>query len=106
MIGNTDMHFGNLSLWADEPSSAKFSIAPVYDMLPMRWRADSFAGLHDYSAFEPPQRRMPSLPGEVSPRSVAQEFWAAAAKHAPLSRAFRDVAAEMARRLLPEATAS
>lgn len=35
LIGNTDMHFGNLSLWIDD--TLPFRIAPCYDMLPMLW---------------------------------------------------------------------
>ena len=29
LIGNNDMHAGNLSLWADDPASGRFSLAPV-----------------------------------------------------------------------------
>lgn len=37
LIGNTDMHHGNLSFYYDTTSEAKneFALAPVYDMLPM-----------------------------------------------------------------------
>ncbi|MBK6726065.1 MAG: type II toxin-antitoxin system HipA family toxin YjjJ [Xanthomonadales bacterium] len=36
LIGNTDMHLGNVSLNLDD--TRPLSLAPVYDMLPMRWR--------------------------------------------------------------------
>ncbi len=98
-IGNTDMHFGNLSLWADDPARGRFSLAPLYDMLPMRWRTDGFHGLQDYSPFEPSHGRAAGVGGGTNARTVAAEFWRRAAQHAPLSRALRDVAAEMARRL-------
>ena len=99
LIGNTDMHFGNLSLWADDPAKPQFTLAPLYDMLPMRWRTDGFHGLQDYAPFEP--RRGPAAvgAGSTSARSVALVFWQRAAAHAALSRAFQRVAAEMARRL-------
>lgn len=35
LIGNTDMHFGNLSFWLDD--AVPFRVAPAYDMLPMLW---------------------------------------------------------------------
>lgn len=91
LIGNTDMHFGNLSLWADEPARERFSLAPLYDMLPMRWRPDAFTGLQDYTAFEP--QRPPR--GAVS-IALAQQFWRRLAEHGPVSEPLRSVAAAMA----------
>ncbi len=35
LIGNTDMHFGNLAFWLDD--AVPFRLAPAYDMLPMQW---------------------------------------------------------------------
>ncbi|MEO8060700.1 MAG: HipA domain-containing protein [Burkholderiales bacterium] len=101
LIGNTDMHFGNLSLWADDPAAARFELAPLYDMLPMRWRTDGFHGLQDYAPFEPPAPRLAPTAeaGALSPRSVALAYWRRAAEHRALSAALRAVAAEMARRL-------
>ena len=99
LIGNTDMHFGNLSLWADDPASGRFALAPLYDMLPMRWRPDGFHGLQDYAPFEPLRRQGLADDGGTSARSVAQVFWLRATTHAPLSKPLRAVAAEMARRL-------
>lgn len=99
-IGNTDMHFGNLSLWADDPVQGRFTLAPLYDMLPMRWRPDGFYGLQDYAPFEPPPGACWQRDdGGASPRGIAGEFWRRASKHAALSRALRRVAAEMAGRL-------
>jgi serine/threonine protein kinase HipA of HipAB toxin-antitoxin module len=37
-IGNTDMHFGNLSFFVDNVARPRFEVAPIYDMLPMMWR--------------------------------------------------------------------
>jgi hypothetical protein len=35
LIGNTDMHFGNLAFWFDD--TLPFRLAPAYDVLPMLW---------------------------------------------------------------------
>ena len=35
LIGNSDMHFGNLAFWLDD--TLPFRVAPAYDMLPMLW---------------------------------------------------------------------
>lgn len=35
LIGNRDMHFGNLAFWLED--DARFHLAPAYDMLPMLW---------------------------------------------------------------------
>jgi hypothetical protein len=94
LIGNSDMHFGNLSLWADEPATERFTLAPVYDMLPMRWRPDAFAGLHDYTGFEPVH-----LGADTAASSMAKRFWERLAEHTPASRPLRDTAAAMQRRL-------
>ena len=99
LIGNTDMHFGNLSLWADDPANGWFALAPVYDMLPMRWRPDGFHGLPEFAPFEPYRASAgPEVRG-LSPLGVARTFWQRAARHVPLSAPLRAVAAEMAARL-------
>lgn len=92
LINNTDMHFGNLGLWADDPAKAVFSLAPLYDMLPMRWRPDSYTGLGDYTPFEPSSpRHEPSV-------DLARQFWQRLAAHEPVSKALRSVANTMATR--------
>ena len=61
LIGNTDMHFGNLAFWLED--TLPFQLAPAYDMLPMLWA--------------------PGLQGEIVERTfcpapplpVAQEQW-------------------------------
>lgn len=35
LIGNSDMHLGNLAFWFDD--ALPFRVAPAYDMLPMQW---------------------------------------------------------------------
>jgi hypothetical protein len=49
LIGNSDMHAGNLSFWMDD--TLPFRVAPAYDMLPMLWA--------------------PGIQGEIVPRTYA-----------------------------------
>lgn len=97
LIGNNDMHFGNLSLVVERPEDVargRFRLAPVYDMLPMRWRPDPHTGEAWLTPFEP------DLADLASPaRSVALVFWQRAEAHAALSRPFRALAATMADRV-------
>jgi hypothetical protein len=96
LIGNTDMHFGNLGLItqrADVPRG-RFTLAPVYDMLPMRWRPDPQAGSLDLLPFTPLDEALqsPACP-------VARVFWARVAESTAISRGFRALAREMLVRL-------
>ena len=96
LIGNTDMHFGNLSLFVErhDLGRGRFRLAPVYDMLPMRWRPDPVAGTLDDLPFEPESI---DLQGEA--RRWAVELWDAVATHADISRRFRALARAMRQRL-------
>ncbi len=99
LIGNTDMHSGNLALFVALPDLLKgrFTLAPAYDMLPMRWRPNaSLGGNPDYAPFEPDHASLSSP--AVAP---AQVWWSALADHPDISPALRRVAAEMARRVAP-----
>lgn len=96
LIGNSDMHFGNLSLLVGpgEAAAGRFTLAPVYDMLPMRWRPDIQAGTLDLWPFspEPVDLQSPAL-------QVARTFWAAASTCADMSRGFRNLARQMLAKL-------
>lgn len=96
LIGNTDMHFGNLSLWVEREDlvRGRFTLAPLYDMLPMRWRPDSSSGELGLLPFEPEPL---DLQGPARPLALA--FWQRAAQLATLSPAFRGLAGQMAQRL-------
>jgi len=96
LVGNTDMHFGNLGLFVApaDLTAGRFTLAPVYDMLPMRWRPDSASGALDLTPFEP----MP-LDLQSAARPLAVAFWQRAAEHAPLSAPFRALARTMAQRI-------
>ncbi|MBL8334098.1 MAG: hypothetical protein JNM08_13385, partial [Rubrivivax sp.] len=70
-------------------------LAPVYDMLPMRWRPDPVqGGVADYAPFEPDAA---AAAGPARP--VAARFWQALQAEAGVSEALRRVAAHMADRL-------
>jgi hypothetical protein len=79
-IGNTDMHFGNLSFFVDDVVAPKIRLAPVYDMLPMMWRPD----IHQGSLSDSPVRAQPMPAGfaqeQAHAREWAIEFWEQAAK--------------------------
>jgi hypothetical protein len=73
-IGNTDMHFGNLSFFVDDIITPKIRLAPVYDMLPMMWRPDPHNGLSDSPVR---QQHMPAgyATEQAQAREWAIEFW-------------------------------
>lgn len=89
MIGNTDMHYGNVSLFLHERS--RLVLAPCYDMLPMLYRPDPEGGL--------PERRFSPLPPtpEAQPYwilacNMARHFWSDVAGSEKISGEFREIA--------------
>ena len=96
LIGNTDMHFGNLSVFVEpsELARGRFTLAPLYDMLPMRWRPDPTSGALDLTPFEPAAADLSS-----AARPLALEFWRRVGAQGAVSRSFRALAQSMARRL-------
>jgi hypothetical protein len=97
LIGNTDMHSGNLGFFVapEDLAKGRFRLAPVYDMLPMRWRPDAvLGGAADYSPFEPDARSLGSPAA-----GPARVFWQRLAALDGASRALRGVAAAMADKL-------
>jgi hypothetical protein len=89
LIGNTDMHYGNVSLFL-EPSRP-LRLAPVYDMLPMLYRPDPEGGLPE-RAFNPP----PPVPEAMEPWSRALElagaYWERLSQAQNISADFRAIA--------------
>ncbi len=96
LIGNSDMHFGNLSFLVAraELASGRLNLAPVYDMLPMHWRPDPTTGTLDLSPFDPAEL---DLTGPA--RAWAEAFWNALARTTEVSTKFRALAREMAKRV-------
>jgi hypothetical protein len=89
LIGNTDMHGGNLAFWLGE--SLPFRLAPVYDMLPMLWSPGP-QGEISARVFAP----APPLPGNEENWRVAAgwavDFWSRATECRELSDPFRLIA--------------
>ena len=91
LIGNTDMHFGNLSFWLED--TLPFHVAPAYDMLPMLW-APGLQGEIVNRTFSP----APPLPAAHAQWREAMEwaavFWERVAANARLSADFLNYATE------------
>ena len=97
LIGNSDMHSGNLSLFVELEDLAKgrFTLAPVYDMLPMRWRPNPVLGeAPDYTPFE-----VDAYAATTGAACPAHEFWQRLAKSKKVSAGMVKLAGEMARRV-------
>ncbi|MBB1089615.1 type II toxin-antitoxin system HipA family toxin YjjJ [Lysobacter sp. SG-8] len=95
-IGNTDMHFGNLSFFT-EPGELQVRLAPAYDMLPMHYRPGAGGTVHE----RPYDLPLPT--GDmVSWRwagYAALALWQRAQEDARIEPAFRAVAAGNAQRI-------
>lgn len=91
LIGNNDMHHGNLSFYA-EPQHAVLRLAPLYDMLPMHYRP-AVSGLVRETPFDlpPPDPHHGSIWTQAA--ALAEGFWAIAARDPRLSEAFAAVCA-------------
>jgi hypothetical protein len=98
LIGNSDMHFGNLGvilLSPEDISKGRFSLAPCYDMLPMRFKPEAHSefGYTHFSA-----ELSPTLPKSVTNRAVemAKEFWQRVSNTTAVSAKWREFALERA----------
>ena len=89
LIGNSDMHFGNLAFWFDD--HLPFRLAPAYDMLPMLW-APTAGNATPTPVFAPP----PPLPNEreiwAEAAAWAAEFWRRVAEDDAVSAEFAGIA--------------
>ena len=96
-IGNTDMHFGNLSFFVDDVVKPTFVPTPVYDMLPMAWRPGIYGGELDVSPVQP--QIQPTGYGALATevRIWAIAYWERAASLPSLSPALRAACALNAR---------
>jgi serine/threonine protein kinase HipA of HipAB toxin-antitoxin module len=88
LIGNTDMHFGNLSLFYD--GAAPAALAPAYDMLPMCY-APQRGELRtpSFTPAPPPPRGIASA---RRARESAQRYWMVVAEDQRVSAGFREIA--------------
>jgi len=95
LIGNSDMHFGNASLFVvgntlQDMLKAQFKLAPVYDMLPMRWRPDPLIGISDYAPFE-----FDLMLANQTARHAARHFWQEVSTDQFISQPLKEVALVM-----------
>ena len=90
LIANSDMHAGNLSLYRQ--SVRRYTLAPVYDMLPMLYRPVSGELLS--RRFIPPLPTMETAGVWPEALQAALRFWALAGDDAGISVAFRAICRE------------
>lgn len=81
-IGNTDMHFGNISFFVGR--DLPFSLAPVYDMLPMYYAPRSDGSLQD--------KALTNIPPTTESRAMAKEFWDMIISDDLISNSFKTIA--------------
>lgn len=89
LIGNTDRHFGNITLFDDY--DGPFTLAPVYDMLPMLFAPQNEQIVP--RVFEPPPPRSAWLPVWSQARSLAESYWKRLVDEPALSEEFRELCA-------------
>jgi hypothetical protein len=85
LIANTDRHFGNLAFF--DHYDGNFTLAPVYDMLPMR-----FAPEHDQLVariFTPPSPTAETLAVFGQAHALAVDYWSRLAEDPRISTEFR-----------------
>ena len=91
LIGNSDMHFGNLAFFLND--TLPFRVTPAYDMLPMLWAPGSQGEL-----IERPFAPAPPLPAMTEPwreaAGWAEDFWDRVATDSRLSQEFTRIASE------------
>ncbi len=103
LIGNTDRHFGNLSFY--DRYDATFSLAPVYDMLPMLFAPQSDQIIARQLQPAPPSAA--TLPVWPRARQMAESYWDRLRKHERISKDFIQISEHSLRALqgLPRAGA-
>lgn len=96
LIGNTDMHFGNVSFFLSD--DRPLPLCPVYDMLPMRFRPASSGEIRTAT-------QHPSLPRPEDETAwlemwpVALAYWTRVGRANEVSRDFRKIVREAAEAL-------
>jgi len=91
LIANEDMHFGNVSLLSSGPFSRKFSLAPAYDMLPMRYRPRDEHPMPE-PGFEPPAPHAGVLEAWSVAVPAAALYWERVAADSGISAGFQRIA--------------
>lgn len=86
LIANNDRHFGNVTLF--DRYEGPFTLAPVYDMLPMLFAPQD--GQLVEREFSPPSPTAESLRVWSQARSLAETYWARLSNDVRLSKGFRE----------------
>ncbi len=86
LIGNTDRHFGNVTLF--DTREGAFSLAPAYDMLPMLFAPAE--GQLIERAFIPEGVRAETLATWPRARTLALSYWTLLTEDTRLTRNFRE----------------
>ncbi|CNI53609.1 type II toxin-antitoxin system HipA family toxin YjjJ [Yersinia mollaretii] len=92
LIANTDMHHGNLSFL--HPEHRPFSLAPIYDMLPMAFAPSGTGNM---------RHTVPNITLSVDisrehwlrAQELAQPFWQKVSTHPDISAGFKTIADQM-----------
>lgn len=103
-IGNTDMHFGNLSFFVDDVLQPALIPTPVYDMLPMLWRPGVHSGELEAQPVQPQTHPAGYAGLATQIRAWAITYWERATNLPALSPAMRAASAENVRRLQHQLT--
>ena len=98
-IGNTDMHFGNLSFFVDDVTRPVLLPTPVYDMLPMLWRPGVHGGELDPAQIQPQRQPVGFDTQAGEARAWAIEYWERAAAWQALGSTLRAAATRSAKAL-------
>jgi len=94
LIGNTDMHFGNLTFFLD--LGLPLALAPTYDMLPMLW-APRPGDATPTPDFTPPAPMPADLELWSEAATMAERFWTRVESDARISEDFRAIASQALR---------
>jgi HipA-like C-terminal domain len=89
LIANTDRHLGNLACF--DRYDGRFTLAPVYDMLPMLYAPEH--GELPPRVFTAPAPSSDNLQEFGRARALAERYWAVCASDARISDDFRGIAA-------------
>ncbi len=95
LIANSDRHLGNLSFFIE--AEEKFSLAPVYDMLPMLYNPKIEVVDRE---FTPPRPTPSQAEAWRVALPAAIEFWELASEHKSITAQFRSIAKKNHRSLL------
>jgi len=89
LIANTDMHWGNVSFFL--PEHSPFPLAPVYDMLPMRFRPSSTGEITEHE-FKPSLPKPEDQAAWLEMYPLAISYWQRIVDHPSISASFKQIA--------------